>query len=163
MAAHYLTEEDAAYDWNRRDDEKNYEKSRLVNRKENKMNDLISRKAAINGKISIQRANGVEIYSDEAVPVEYLKNLPSAQPESQWILCSERMPEEHKWLGTERFGTTISDEVYVTFENEKGERFCKHLSFQNGGLSFYDNAYIETWCKPIAWMPLPKPFEGGIK
>ena len=42
--------------------------------------DLISRQAAIDGKISIQCANGVEIYSDEAVPVEYLKALPSAQP-----------------------------------------------------------------------------------
>lgn len=44
--------------------------------------DLISRQAAIDGKISIQRTNGVEMYSDEAVPVEYLKALPSAQPES---------------------------------------------------------------------------------
>jgi predicted RNA-binding Zn-ribbon protein involved in translation (DUF1610 family) len=44
------------------------------------MSDLISRQAAIDGKISIQRANGVEIYSDEAVPVEYLKRLPSAEP-----------------------------------------------------------------------------------
>lgn len=42
---------------------------------------LIDRQAAIDGKISIQCANGVEIYSDEAVPVEYLKNLPSVQPE----------------------------------------------------------------------------------
>lgn len=45
------------------------------------MNDLISRQAAIDGKITIQRANGVEIYYDEAVPVSYLKYLPSAQPE----------------------------------------------------------------------------------
>lgn len=36
---------------------------------------------AINGAISIQRSNGVEIYSDKAVPVEYLINLPSVQPE----------------------------------------------------------------------------------
>lgn len=50
--------------------------------------DLIDRQQAINGKIVIQRANGVEIYSDEAVLVEYLKNLPSAQPEPRegyWI------------------------------------------------------------------------------
>ena len=49
--------------------------------------DLISRQAAIDGKISIQCANGVEIYSDEAVPVEYLKALPSAQPgkTGRWI------------------------------------------------------------------------------
>ena len=42
------------------------------------MDDLISRQAAIDGKISIQRANGVEIYTDEAVPVEHLKNVPAA-------------------------------------------------------------------------------------
>lgn len=42
------------------------------------MDEYISRQAAIDGKISIQRANGVEIYTDEAVPVEYLKNVPAA-------------------------------------------------------------------------------------
>lgn len=44
------------------------------------MSDLISRQAALDGKIPMQLANGVEIYSDEAVPVEYLKRLPSAEP-----------------------------------------------------------------------------------
>ena len=85
-----------------------------------------------------------------------------AKPEPQWILCDERMPEEHEWIGTKKFGTTISDEVYVTFENEKGERFCKHLSFQNGELSRYDQFLMETWfkgSKPIAWMPLPEPYK----
>ena len=127
---------------------------------------LIDRQAAIDGKIIIQRTNGVEIYYDEAVPVGYLKKLPSAQPSPQWILCEEKMPEEHEWIGTKKFGTTISDEVYVTFENEKGERFCKHMKFQNGELSRYDQFHMDTWfkgSKPIAWMPLPKPFEGGIK
>ena len=95
-----------------------------------------------------------------------LRLLPTVQPEPQWILCDERMPEEHEWLGTKKFGTTISDEVYVTFENEKGERFCQHMKFQNGELSRYDQFHMDTWfkgSKPIAWMPLPKPFEGGIK
>ena len=90
-----------------------------------------------------------------------IKTLPSAQPEPPWILCEERMPEEHEWLGTKKFGTTISDEVYVTFENEKGERFCKHLSFHNGELSSYDQFHMDTWykgSKPIAWMPLPEPY-----
>ena len=78
-----------------------------------------------------------------------------------WILCDERMPEEHEWIGTKKFGTTISDEVYVTFENEKGERFCQHMKFQNGGLSRYDQFHMDTWfkgSKPIAWMPLPEPY-----
>lgn len=52
------------------------------------MSDLIDRQAAIDGKICIQRSNGVEIYDDYAVPVEYLEQLPPAQPErikGRWI------------------------------------------------------------------------------
>lgn len=80
----------------------------------------------------------------------------------EWIPCSERMPDEHEWVGTKRFGTTISDEVYVTFESPKGERFTKHLSFQNGKVSNFVQREIDAFCKgsvPIAWMPLPKPYE----
>ena len=84
----------------------------------------------------------------------------------RWIPCSERMPEEHEWMGTKKFGTTISDEVYVTFENEKGERFCQHMKFQNGELSRYDQFHMDTWfkgSKPIAWMPLPEPYKPNNK
>ena len=84
----------------------------------------------------------------------------------RWIPVSERMPEEHEWIGTKKFGTTISDEVYVTFENEKGERFCKHMTFQNGELSRYDKAHMDVWhkgSKPIAWMPLPEPYNPNNK
>ena len=84
-----------------------------------------------------------------------------------WIPCTpETMPEEHEWLGTKKFGTTISDEVYVTFENPNGERFCKHLSFQNGELSHHDKHCIDVCCKgskPIAWMPLPPVYRGDEK
>ena len=45
------------------------------------MSNLIDRQAAIDGKICIQRSNGVEIYDDYVVPVEYLEQLPPAQPE----------------------------------------------------------------------------------
>ena len=48
---------------------------------------------AINGAISIQRSNGVEIYSDKAVPVEYLINLPFAQ--SEIIYCKDC---KHHWI-----------------------------------------------------------------
>lgn len=86
---------------------------------------------------------------------------PTIEPEQKWIECSERMPDEREWIGTKRFGTTISDEVYVTFENQKGERFAKHLSFQNGKLSASDQQTIDVFykgSKPIAWMPLPEPY-----
>ena len=95
--------------------------------------------------------------------LDELEALPPAQPEQRWIPVTERLPEEHEWMGTKKFGTTISDEVYVTFENPKGERFCKHISFQNGKLSSFDQSAIDAFykgSKPIAWMPLPKPWRG---
>ena len=95
-------------------------------------------------------------------PSQYIEIIPPAQPEQIWIPCDERMPEEHEWIGTKNFGTTMSDEVYVTFENSKGERFTKHLHFHNGELSRYDKQYMDVWYKdykPIAWMPLPEPYQ----
>ena len=66
--------------------------------------DCISRQAAIDGKICIQRANGVEIYDDYAVPVEYLKQLPPAQPKllQPWeVLAAQAVlpqPKMGKWI-----------------------------------------------------------------
>ena len=86
-----------------------------------------------------------------------------ALEQSKWTLCSKRMPEEHEWIGTKRFGTTISDEVYVTFEAPDGQRFTDHISFQNGKLSASDAERMRVWykgAKPVAWMPLPEPWKG---
>lgn len=94
-----------------------------------------------------------------------LINAEPIDTEPHWILCSERMPEEHEWIGTKRFGTTISDEVYVTFENPKGERFCTHISFQNGKVSGYDQRVIDAIYKgsrPVAWKPQPEAYKGAI-
>ncbi len=126
--------------------------------------DTISRQAALDALEKIDCSDGVGISSlkcdavDDAVTA--IKVLPSAQ---QWISCSERMPEEHEWIGTKKFGTTISNEVYVTFEAPNGERFAKHISFQNGKLSLVDEQRMKVWykgAKPIAWCPLPEPWKG---
>ena len=87
-----------------------------------------------------------------------------ALEQSKWTLCNNCMPEEREWIGTKRFGTTISDEVYVTFEAPDGQRFTDHISFQNGKLSRSDAEKMRVWykgAKPIAWMPLPEPYRGG--
>ena len=97
---------------------------------------------------------------NKVIPVT-LRELQSAQPEQRWIPVSERMPGEHELLGTKKFGTTISNEVYVTFEAPDGQRFAKHISFQNGKLSPVDEQRMKVWfkgAKPIAWMPLPEPY-----
>lgn len=125
--------------------------------------DTISRQAVID-LLKQMRKDGNMVPWEGKNVFARIRELPPAQPEPPWILCSEKMPEEHEWLGTKKFGTTISDEVYVTFENEKGERFCRHLSFQNGKLNSYDQSYMDVWhkgSKPIAWMPLPEEYKGS--
>lgn len=94
---------------------------------------------------------------------EWLKELKQLREQTRWIPVSEGLPKEHEWIGTKTFGTTISDEVYVTFEMPNSKRFTDHLSFQNGKLSNFKQSEINAWhkgAKPIAWMPLPLPWEG---
>ena len=128
------------------------------------MADLIDRQAAIDlfpdDDLEYDTKGG---YVAPHLARRMICQLPSAQPEQRWISCSERMPEEHEWIGTKTFGTTISDEVYVTFESPKGERFTKHLSFQNGKVSSFTQREIDVFYKgavPIAWMPLPASYKG---
>ena len=93
---------------------------------------------------------------------DWLKELKQLREQTQWIPVSEKMPQEREWIGTKQFGTTISDEVYVTFETPKGDRFTKHLSFQNGKLSVANQHMINAFYKgsvPVAWMPLPEPYK----
>ena len=130
------------------------------------MNDLISRQKAIEalGEKPVGDTDwDLGCRNQWEWDTEILRTLPTAEPERKWIPVTEALPEEREWLGTKRFRTTISDEVYVTFENSKGERFCKHLSFQNGKLSRFDQSTIDAFypeAKPIAWMPLPEPWRG---
>lgn len=106
--------------------------------------DLISRQAAIDGKISIQRTNGVEIYSDEAVPIEYLKALPSAQPEPQWIPCSEPPKESGTYIVTAYDGT------------DKRVTFVKYQKT----LKRWDLTGARAYWRILAYKPLPEPWRG---
>lgn len=85
-----------------------------------------------------------------------------ALEKQRWIPVTERLPEEHEWIGTKHFGTTISDEVYVTFEAPDGQRFADHINFQNGKLSRSDEHRMKVvykGAKPIAWKPQPEPYQ----
>ena len=130
------------------------------------MQDLISRQAAIDAlaRVAREKFNLSDEFNHYLAGLmdgeNAIRQLPSAQPK-RWIPCSERLPDEHEWLGTKKFGTTISNEVYVTFEAPDGQRFAKHISFQNGKLSPVDEQRMKVWfkgAKPIAWMPLPEPY-----
>lgn len=63
---------------------------------------------------SSQRCSRGDDFADACCAIDDAPTVP------QWIPCCERLPEEHEWIGTKKFGTTISDEVYVTFETPDG-------------------------------------------
>lgn len=124
------------------------------------MSDLIDRQAAL------------DIYDDYNVAVEngelesyrrYRKQmleLPSTQPEQRWIPCSEQMPKEKdagilKKLGTNR----LSDYVIATVE-VKGERMTVIIRTHDG-VWHWDKKYAFPDYKVVAWMPMPKPWEGA--
>jgi hypothetical protein len=113
---------------------------------------------------AIELLKGVVVYAD----TEYKKALTLAiaaleqQEKDRWRPVSDGMPEEHKWIGTEHFGTTISDEVYVTIEVPSGERIAKHMHFQNGSIPPFEQRNINTFYKggkAVAWRPLPEPYQ----
>lgn len=102
-------------------------------------------------------------YTDLCKAVDLAISSLKKQKDNKWIPCSERMPEEHEWLGTKEFGTTISDIVNITFD-VNGKRFVKVMSLQNGELSDSDKKAMDIFhkgWKMLAWMPLPESYKEG--
>lgn len=105
------------------------------------MSDLISRAAAIGAL----KAMAVPRYKDPACEdmwerdrtldnaIGVMRELPSAQPEKQWIPCSERLPFDVGYYLT----STIYNEVFCDYWN------------------------MNEWNRTeqvIAWMTLPDPY-----
>ena len=124
--------------------------------------DMISRQAAIDALIEWYGCEPADIGAFENI----IEKMPSAQPESQWIPCSERLPEEKqsifaKYKGTAKWQKSFwekqSDIVLVAIACKDGYKFvttartvdavwkCDHLAIRGS--------------KVIAWQPLPEPPE----
>lgn len=130
------------------------------------MSDLISRQAVIE---ALKTCYDTEIkeYTDGSEWIDYeqavdlIKDIPSAQPEQQWILCSERLPKELKnVLITRKF---LGGLVDLSF----GNKYLMPCNFVEAGYllgevwhSCSDSYKFikELYTDPIAWMPLPDPY-----
>lgn len=82
---------------------------------------------------------------------------------SKWILCIERMPEEHDSMFANLKGTNkwndamfekISDNVNVTVEFENGQRKTMTLHTVDG--KWKQDSIVKF--DVVAWQPLPEPF-----
>lgn len=108
-------------------------------KKENRMNDLISRQAAFD---VVKRLMGDSELS-RTVQVG-LHILPSAQPE-RWIPCSERLPNDEKRV----LCTVQSGEYFYVVPCVFIQSTRRWLPDVHGN---HDNV--------IAWRPLPEPYKG---
>ena len=121
------------------------------------MNDLISRQAAIDAiRASTLKYTGfmeMEMYTDDDA-VEAIEDLPSAEPEQQWIPCSEMEPKKSGRYLCAHSGTGIVSPDYYTTQEQAEELFAdpedEYLDLEE---------YIGWTSKNvIAWMPLPEPY-----
>ena len=92
------------------------------------MIDLIERQVAIDS------LNEVDDGASISTAITVVEGLPSAQPEPQWIPCSERLPKPYEYC------------LWTTTDGRVVYHHC------DGLFSSY-----------IAWMPLPEPYQEGEK
>ena len=109
------------------------------------MSDLISREDAIDAfdKELSAKYNRMELEIGFVGIKSILENLPSAQPEPQWIACSEKLPREYT-----RVIGYMAWHAITTIEYQHGRWYSiDHLE------PLPDEAVSH-------WMPLPKPPKG---
>ena len=80
----------------------------------------------------------VEANADIRELLDEIENLPTIQPEPQWIPCSERMPEEPGYYITSNEYNGVTEDFYCDDYFWNADR----------------NAY-----EVIAWMPLPEAYK----
>ena len=113
------------------------------------MNDLISRQAAIDALDGLHYNDR----EDWCFVLDTIEHLPSAQPEPQWIQCSERLPETDEFVLVSLSGR---------YKNIRFEHACEIADYADN--EWFINAYprmtVEIANDLIeAWMPLPEPYK----
>lgn len=117
------------------------------------MSDLIERQAAIDAlsKYVDYSDDGKQEINTDCV-FHTLENLPSAQPEPQWIPCSERLPDESGdyMLYRPHFWGANNGQITVCYWNNH-DWSDNYRNDSERYLPIIDG---------MAWMPLPEPWRG---
>ena len=87
-----------------------------------------------------------------------IEKAPTVDAEPNWILCSERLPEEDCETGK---CVQYSDFVLMSVEHKEDEETIVDYGHTVDGkwYSDYSDCFIPQEWKVTAWMPLPKPYE----
>ena len=139
------------------------------------MKDPIERQDAINAiEFGITYARRINIETGEITDpfaainkelmeaVQRVKALPSAQPEQQWIPCSEGLPEVHE-TGNSFSGVYMQSYPVLVYGVPEGEEECgfhvvTYCDDLNGYTYWSTELDIVTIDGVRAWMPMPEPY-----
>ena len=138
------------------------------------MADLIERQAAIDAVWKPRVIPGGEVFDAlKRAQQNEIEALPSAQPEKQWIPCSERLPEEIEEVNV----TWINHNPEPYYDFVKDKPFTASAVYYSGKWYWYTstcadllreygknpNQEIDDAIEITAWMPLPEPWRGEEK
>lgn len=107
-----------------------------------RMSDLISRQGAIDAICGECQGNCIPCENYPCGEIKALEQLPSADPEQQWILCSERLPKE-------------GEEVFVYLFN----RPSPYIAWVNNKRWYTNEFEVDGGDEPEAWFSLQKPYK----
>ena len=118
------------------------------------MSDLIGREDVIKKIVGLDMqvykgtsCIGTRTYLTKEEIIYAIDELPSAEPEPEWIPVSERLPK-------------VRTDVLMMFEKNMAVGFYSHGCWNvNTGNGLYTGVFTDE-DKPIAWMPLPEPWRG---
>ena len=86
--------------------------------------------------------------------IDYIDAAPTIKPEQQWILCSERLPENNRQVLVYARSAHFALAKYDEMREADGTYKMQWVTF-DAWKPFYKIKEV------VAWMPLPEPYEEG--
>ena len=86
--------------------------------------------------------------------IDYIDAAPTIKPEQQWILCSERLPENNRQVLVYARSVHFALAKYDEMREADGTYKMQWVTF-DAWKPFYKIKEV------VAWMPLPEPYEEG--
>lgn len=87
--------------------------------------------------------------------IDWIDAQPTITTESQWIPCSERLPEDKYVLISKKPSKISGDKWCVTIAIRTADPRSRKIQWRDSGFGVIQDD------KVLAWMPLPEPYLGG--